>query len=101
MHTNEIPSPQFQDALKSIAKYLVDLNKHFTFENVSKAEVQAHDRLNLGFENMVGKEAQIVTSMHQIVEIYARDRQMQITGRNPFEVIVEMDMAAMKNSHVK
>jgi hypothetical protein len=48
---------------------------------------------------MVGKEAQIVMSMHQIVEIYARDRQMQITGRNSFEVIVEMDMAAVENSH--
>jgi hypothetical protein len=99
MHTAEIQSPQFQDALKSFAKYLVDLNKYLTFENVSKAEAQAHDRLNLGFENMVGKEAQIVMSMHQIVEIYARDRQMQITGRNSFEVIVEMDMAAVENSH--
>jgi hypothetical protein len=100
MHTTEIPSPQFLDALRSFAKYLVDLNKHLTFENVSAAEAHAHDRLKLGFENMDGKEAQIVMSMHQIVEIYARDRQMKITGRNPFEVIVEMDMAAM-NSHVK
>jgi hypothetical protein len=96
MHTAEVTSPQFQSALKSFAKYLVDLSKLTTFDSVSKAEEKTHERLGLGFEEMDTKEMHIVTQFQQLTEIYARDRQMQLTGRNPYEIIIAADASAMK-----
>ena len=90
-----VTSPQFHSSFKCFAKYLVDLNTLTTFNSVTTAEEETHKRLEVGFEEMDIKEMQIVILMQQITEIYARDRQMQITGRNPYEIIIEMDEAAM------
>jgi predicted transcriptional regulator len=99
MHATGEISPQFQSSLKNLAQYLVALNNLPSFSSVAKAEEEAHQRLATGFEDMDMKEMQIVTMMHQITEIYARDRQLQITGRNPYETIIEMDEAEMKNGY--
>lgn len=99
MHVTGDTSPQFQSSLKSFAKFLVDLNKLPTFGSVTKAEEEAHVRLEIGFEEMNTKEMQIVMLMQQLTEIYARDRQLKITGRNPYETIIEMDEAATKYGH--
>ena len=99
MHTTEVTTPQFQSALKNFAKYLVDLSKLTTFDSVSKAEEKAHERLGVSFEQMDAKELHIVMQFQQLTEIYARDRQMQLTGRNPYEIITEIDEAATRNGH--
>jgi hypothetical protein len=96
MHTAEVTSPQFQRSFKIFAKYLVDLSKLPTFNAVTKAEEEANARLEVGFEELDIKERQIVMLMQQMTEIYARDRQMQLTGLNPYEIIIASDAAAMK-----
>lgn len=98
MHATGSISPEFQSSLKSFAKYLVDLSKLPTFGSVTTAEEKAHERLEAGFEEMDTREMQIVMLMQQLTEIYARDRQLQITGRNPYQIIIDMDEAA-KNGH--
>lgn len=99
MHATGSISPQFQSSLNSFAKYLVDLSKLPTFGSVATAEEEAHERLEAGFEEMDTGEMLIVMLMQQLTEIYARDRQLQITGRNPYQIIIELDEAAMKNGH--
>lgn len=99
MHTIGDPSPQFQTSLKHFAHYLTCLHRLSTFDSVSKAEEETHQRLEIGFEDMDSKEMQTILMMQQMVELYARDRQMQITGRNPFEIIIEMDEAQTKNGY--
>lgn len=99
MHATEETSPLFQSSLKRFAKYLVDLHKLPTFGSVAKAEEETHQCLEAGFEEMDIKEMQIVLLMQQMTEIYARDRQLQITGRNPYKIIIKMDEAAIKNGH--
>ncbi len=91
------PSQQLESSFKCFAKFLVDLHKLPTFDAVSRAEKTAHENIETSLEEMDMKEMQIVMLMRQMIELYARDRQMQITGRNPFEVIIEMDEAAVKN----
>ncbi len=97
MHVTDVPSGQFQSSFRCFTKYLVDLHKLTTFDAVSRAEETAHERIGGGQEAMDTTEKQIVMLMQQMTELYARDRQMQITGRNPFEVIIKMDQAAVKN----
>ena len=97
MHITGVPSQQFESSFKCFANFLVDLHKLPTFDAVSQAEEAAHERIGGGHEAMNSTETQIVMLMQQITELYARDRQMQITGRNPFEVLVERDEAAVKN----
>ncbi len=99
MHINGTPSQQLQSSLKLFAQYLAGLHRLPTFGSVSEAEEKAHERLKIGFEEMDGKEMQIILMMQQMVEVYARDRQMQIARRNPFEVIIEMDEAEVKNGY--
>lgn len=99
MHVTDVPSAQFQSSFRCFTKYLVDLHKLPTFDAVSRAEAAAHECIGGGHEAMDVRETQIVMLMQQMTELYARDRQMQITGRNPFEVIIEMDEAAVKNGH--
>ena len=99
MHITDVPSAQFQSSFRYFAKYLVNLHKLPTFDAVSRAEEAAHERIGDGHEAMDATEMQIVMLMQQMTELYARDRQMQITGRNPFAVIIEMDEAAVKNGH--
>lgn len=99
MNVTEIPSQQFQNSFKRFSKYLVDLHKLPTFDSVTRAEEEIHERIEDGFEEMNTGEMQIVMLMRQVAEIYARDRQLQITKRNPYEVIVEMDEAEMRNGY--
>ncbi len=42
---------------------------------------------------MDATEPQIVMLMQQVTELYARDRQMQIIDRNPYENLIEIDTA--------
>src|SRR5512135_361283 len=86
MLTTGALSQEFEISLKRFAKYLVDLHKLPTFDSVTKAEEEAHEHIDVGLEEMDPKEIQIVMLMRQMTEIYARDRQMQITGRNPYEI---------------
>ncbi len=92
-------SQEFENSLKRFTKYLVDLHKLQTFDSVAKAEEEAYERMDVRFEEMDPKEIQIVMLMRQMTEIYARDRQMQITNRNPYEIIIQMDEAAAKNGY--
>lgn len=93
MPATGLPSPQLQSSLKFFAQYLAGLHRLPTFDSVSNAEDEAHKRLKIGFEALDSKEIQLTLMMQQMIEVYARDRQMQITGRNPFEIIIKMDDA--------
>jgi hypothetical protein len=97
MHTPDILSPQLKSSFKCFAKYLVDLHKLQTFNAVTKSEDEVQRHIATDLAKMDSKEMQIVVLMQQVAEIYARDRQLKITGRNPFEVITEMTEAGMKN----
>lgn len=99
MHITGVPSQQFESSFKCFAKFLVDLHRLPTFDAVSRAEEAAHERIGSGHEAMDDTEKQIAMLMQQLTEVYARARQMEITGRNPFEVIIEMDEAAVKNGY--
>lgn len=98
MHVTDVPSAQFQSSFRCFAKFLVGLHKLPIFNAVSLAEEEAHAHIGDGAEGMDTGERQIVILMQQLAEVYARDRQMQITGRNPFEVIIEMDEAKTRCS---
>ena len=95
MHTTEVPSQQLQNSLKYFAQYLTSLHRLTTFDSVTQAEQDAHKRLEFGFEELDSREKQITMQMQQMIELYARDRQMQITGRNPYEIIIEQDTAQL------
>lgn len=99
MQSTGATSQQFENSLKYFAKFLVDLHKLPTLNSVSNAEEKAHDQLEVGFEEMGTKEMQILMLMQQMVEIYSRDRQLQITGRNSYANIVELDEAATNNGY--
>ena len=92
-------SVRFERSFKHFARYLVGLHKLTTFDAVSKAEGDAHERIGIGFEEMAEGEKQAVMLMQQFTELYARDRQLQITGRNPYEMLIEMDQAEMKKDY--
>lgn len=99
MHTTEVPSQLLQNSLRYFAQYLAGLHRLTTFDSVNKAEKDAHKCLELGFEELDSREKQITLEMQQMIELYARDRQRQITGRNPYEIIIERDKEQIKNGY--